>query len=280
MLVDLCLNLVTVEVVDLPDARACAHRLAEDDIQETQFAVDGRLDGEVVLALADHHHVDPHVGEALAHLCDFHRAVEAVLLGAVLHQLQAAARQLVILLCLQEVLAGDEAVFKEGFLRLVGASVTLHLHLQLQFLLLDAQLLLLHLNHGVAQDVLLLGEVGLGVEDLHVEVLVAEDEDDIAGIDAAAFLGHDLLHHAAFQGTDLDGRHGRHLSADADVVVELALGDGAHGDVVRVDAEFLGIVPEDEPEDEGQEQGTAPERQGFFGEGQGEAFLLFDFTIH
>ena len=264
----------------MPNLRACRHRLAEDDIQETQLTVDGCLDGEVVLASADHHHVGAHVVEALAHLRDFHRAVEAVLLGAVLHQLQTAVGEFVILLRFQEFLAGNEAVVKQGILCLVGAAVALHVHLQLQFLLFDAQLLLFHLNHGVAQDVLLLGEVGLGGEDLHVEVLVAQDKNYISGLDAAAFLGDNLLHHAAFQGADLDGRHGRDLSADADVVVELARGDGAHGDVVRIDAEFLRVVPEDEPEDEDEEQRPAPKRQGLLGERAANAFFLFDFTIH
>ena len=186
--------------------------------------------------------------------------MEAVLFGAVLNQLQAAVREREVLLGLQVVLAGDEAIVVERLLRLVGAAIALHLHLQLQFLLLHAQLLLFHLNHCIAQDVLLFGKVGLGGEDLHVEVLVAQNKNDIARLDAAAFLCDDLLHHTAFQRTDLDGRHGRDLSADADVVVELARGDGAHGDVVRIDAEFLRVVPEDEPKDEDEEQCPAPER--------------------
>ena len=280
MLIHLGLNLIAIQVVDLPNLRACRHALAEHHVQEAQFAVDGRLDGEVFLAVANHQHIDAHVLKALAHLRDFHRAVEAVLLGAVAHEAEAVVAELVVLFGLQEVLAGDEAVVEERLLRLVAAAVAAHLGLQLHLLLFEAQFLLLHLDHRVAQDVLLLGEFGLGVEDLHVKVLVAEDEDDIAGLDAATFLGDNLLHHAALQGADLDGGHRGHLSADADVVVELARGHRPDADVVGVDAQFGGIVAEDEPQDEDEQQSTAPKRQRFLGERTSDAFFLFDFSVH
>ncbi len=52
----------------------------------------------------------------------------------------------------------------------------------LQLVLAHVQLLLLHLDLCVAEDVLLLGQLSLGVQYLQVQVVVVQDEDRIPGL--------------------------------------------------------------------------------------------------
>ena len=250
MLVNQGFDLVVVLIVDLSDLAAHRDRLSEHHIDEAQLAVNRGFDGEILFPVPYHLHVKPHVLQAFAHLPDLHRPVEAVLLGAVLHQPEAVLGQLVILLGLQKQLLGDEIVLIERLLRLVSAFLAAHLHLQLQFLLLEAQLLLFHLDHRVAEDVLLLGEVGLSVENLHVETLVAEDQDDVALADVRALLRDDCLHHAALQRAELHSGHRYHAPADADVVVELAASHLADGDCFSAHTQFPGVVAQCQPPDE------------------------------
>ena len=153
-------------------------------------------------------------------------------------------------------------------MRLVGAFLAAHLHLQLQFLLLEAQLLLFHLDHRVAEDVLLLGEVGLSVEDLHVETLIAEDQDDVAFAYVRALLRDDCLHHAALQRAELHSGHRYHAPADADVVVELAAAHLAHGDGFSAHTQLY------------EQQRPAPVGQRLAGEKFAYSFGWFYLSVH
>ena len=109
-------------------------------------------------------------------------AVEAVLLGTLADEVVLLEGELVVFLGLQVVFPGDEFVLIEGLLLLVGALEAVHLGAVLQHVLADVQLLLLHLDLGVAEDVLLLRQLGLGVQDLQVQVVVIEDENGVVVI--------------------------------------------------------------------------------------------------
>ena len=232
MLVYLGLYLVVRQVVDLAYLGAGGYRLAQHHVQLAQFAVDGRLDVQVVDALADEQHVAAHVVEALLELLDLHRTVNRVLHLALHHQRALALGQLVVLLRLEPLFAGDEFAAVELLVLLELAQLALHVEVELQLLLTQVELLLLHGHLGVAQEVLLLGQLGLAVENREVEVVVAEHHQHVAPTDGRALLHHDLLDDAALQRAELHGGDGLHLSRHAHVVVELALfhlrdGDGA-----------------------------------------------------
>ena len=258
MLVNLRLDLVVAHGVDLAYLHSRSHALAQDHVQKAEFTVNRSLDGEIGLAVAYHSHIHTHIVQALLHLLDFHTAVEAVLDGALLDQFVLLAREFVVLLRLEVLLACDELFLVKGFLLLVGTAVALHVQREGELVLLHGKLLLLHLYHCVAQDVLLLGEFSFGVEDFQVELVVAQDEYGLTRPDRGTFLHDDPVHHAALLGAELDGGHRLHLAAHAYVVVELPALDRAHGESVRIDPVCPGIVAEHKVEHEGQHEGSEP----------------------
>ena len=178
---------------------------------------------------------------------------------------------------LQVVFLGDEFVLIQGLLLLVGALEAVHLGAVLQHVLTDVQLLLLHLDLGVAEDVLLLGQLGLGVQDLQVQVVVIEDEDGVPRLHRRAFLDED---HAAFLRAQLDGRHRLHAAADADIVVELPSHSASDGQCILVHAQRLVVRPCDQIHDKRQQQRSQPPRQGLLRERDATSGFLFDNLIH
>ncbi len=280
MLIYLSLNFIRSHRIDLADFGAGSNGLPQHHVQKSQFAVDGRLDDKVGFALSDHLHVELHVFQGLFHPVNLGTTVEAVLSGALGHQVVLLLGQLVVFFGLQILFAGDELVLVKGLLLLVCAPQTVYLHSVFQHVLAHVYLLLCHLNLGVAEDILLLGQFGLGVEDLQVKVVVIEDEDGIAGLHRGAFLDEDLLHDAAFLRAQLDGGHRLHPAADADVVVEFALysvGD-SHG--ILIHAQSLVVRPCNQVHDKHGEQCSQPPGQGFFSERYAPSGFLLNNLIH
>ncbi len=280
MLVDLGFYLVGAHGVDLADLGAAGDALAQDYVQQAQFTVDGRLHDEVGFALADHLHVQLHVVQGLFHPVDLGAAVQAVLPGALGHQLIFLPGEFVVFLGLQILFFGDKFIFIEGLLLLVGTAQAFHLRAVLQHILAHVQFLLLHLDLRVAQDILLLREFGLGVQDGEVQVVVGEDQDGISGLDLGTFLDEDGLYDAAFLRAQLDGRHRLHAPADADIVIELTLHGTRHRDRILVHPERLVIRPGNQIHDERQQQGTQPIRKRFLRKRHAPSGLFLNDLVH
>lgn len=124
--------------------------------------------------------------------------------------------------------------------------------------MLRGKLLLFHGNESVAEDVLLLGKLGLGIQDLQVEIVIAQAQYLVTGPYVRPFLNDDFLHYPAFLRTDLHGGHRLHLSADTNIVIELTTGHFIDCQGVAVHPESRGTVPEDEPENEDGQQSKSP----------------------
>ena len=127
MLVNLSFNLVYSHRVDLSDLGSARDSLSQDHVQKSQLTVDGSLDDKVVFAAAYHRHVDEHVLETLFHPVDLGSAIQAVLTGTLLDELVFLDGQVVILLRLDVVFPGDQLVFVERFLLLIGSLHAFHL---------------------------------------------------------------------------------------------------------------------------------------------------------
>ena len=183
VLVNLSLYLEVREVVDLSNLLAGCDVLTQFHIKQTQFAVDGRAHFEFLLSFAHQQDVATHVGKIVLHLVHLQAAVLFVLLQAFADQLLFPFRQLVVLLGLQIGLAADEFLVVEPLILLVGTTLAFHVHTQRCSLGLVVQFVLLHRHLGVAQQVLLLGEFGFGIQDLQVEVRIRETYDDISLFD-------------------------------------------------------------------------------------------------
>ena len=78
-------------------------------------------------------------------------------------------RQLIVFLCFEIILARYELLLIERLHVGSLTSLTLHLHVLLQLVVAVGQRLLLHAYLRVAQHVLLLCQLTLGVKDLQVE---------------------------------------------------------------------------------------------------------------
>ena len=247
MLIYLGFNLVTGQVIYLPYPCPGCYRLAEDGIQKAEFSIDRSLDGKVFLPFAYHLHVLSHVLQALFHLLYLHRPVQAVLQFPFPDEIQPVFSQPIVLLCLQPDFPCNQLFIIQGFLLSPVALAPAHLHFKLQPFLLDGQFLLLHLYHCVAQNILLFGKFRFGIEDLEVEIVVAEPQYGIPFADAAAFLPDYLFDYPAFERAYLDGDHRLDLAADADIVIEFPLYHIGCGDGICVDAQCRGTVAEYKP---------------------------------
>ena len=234
MLVDLGLNLEVGEVVNLSDVLSGGDVLSKLHVEQTKLAVDGGAHFELALALAHEQHVLAHVVEIVLHLRHLHVAVDAILAEPLAHESVLASREVVVLLALLVGLAADELLPVEPRVLLVGALLALHVHVERGLLGAVVEAVLQHGHLRVAQQVLLLGKLSLGVENLQVEVAVAQAQYDVALVYARALLNNLLAHHSALLGRYLHHLYGHHLTVEAHVVVELAARDAAHGDVMAV----------------------------------------------
>ena len=254
MLVDHRLDLVVGKVVDLADHLSRRNVLAEDDIQQSQLAVDLRAHVEVLLALVDQDDVAAHVGEADLHLLHLYGARDGVLSQPLDDEVELLRRQFVILFCLQEILAGDQLFLIEFLLLVVGTAGTGHLHVELRFLELVVELVLLHRHLRVAEEVLLLGQLRLGVEYLQIEARVGEADDDIAFLHLRALLDDPLTDDTALLGAELDDRNRLYLAVDPHEVVELVFSDVANAQSAGIDLECRGVIAKNDPSDKDDEQ--------------------------
>ena len=87
------------------------------------------------------------------------------MLGALTDEFVFLLRQSVVFLCFQVVLLGNEFILIECLLLLVSAAQAFYLGAIFQHVLAHVELLLLHLDLRIAQDVLLLCQFGFGVQD-------------------------------------------------------------------------------------------------------------------
>ena len=255
--VNLSLDLEVREVVDLSNLLAGCDVLTQFHIEQTQFAVNGRAHFEFLLSFAHQQDVATHVGKIVLHLVHLQAAVLFVLLQAFADQLLLPFRQLVILLGLQIGLAADEFLVVEPLVLLVGTTLAFHVHTQRCSLGLVVQFVLLHRHLGVAQQVLLLGELGFGIQDLQVEVRIRETYDDITLFDRRTFLGHLLHDDAAFFGRNLHHLDRHYRTVQSHIVLELGIRHLADGQAIRLNPHRGAMVAENHPTNQCYQQDTS-----------------------
>ena len=278
--VDLRFDLEVREVVDLSDLLARCDRLSQHDVQQADLAVDRRFDGEVADALADELHVAPHVGQIIFHLFDLHGAVERILYLPLDVQLALFLGQIPVLLGLQPLFAGDEPVCVEFVVLFEGAPLACHVEIELRLVLPQGELFLLHRDERVAQQVLLLGQFGFAVEDFERQRRVAQLHQHVAPADRGSLLDHEPFDDTRFERTQLNRRNGFDLSRHADVVVEIALRHFGDRERAGIDTQRRGVVAQQQPCGEEQEEHTAPIGETPFGEQDAKSFFSFDLNIH
>ena len=188
--------------------------------------------------------------------------------------------QTVVLLCFQVFLPGYQLIIIECLLLLIGPTHTVHLGAVLQLVLTDVQLLLFHLNLGVSEDILLLCQFSLGVQDLQVQIVVREHQDRVSSADLGSLLNEDFLHDTPFLRAELNGSHGLHTSADADIVIEFPFLCGRDHHSVLIHPKGLVVWSGYQVGDESQEQCSEPVGECLLGECHPPAFYLFNCLIH
>ena len=182
--------------------------------------------------------------------------VDAVLLQSLRDKTLLAACELIVLTTLQIHLLTDEAFLVEACVLFVGTALAVAVGVERSLLGAIIEAVLLHSHLRVAQQVLLLGEFSLSVENLQVEVAVAESEYHVSLSDACALLHNLLAHYAALLGRNLHHLDRQHLSVETHIVVELATSDVADGDVGDVYGHRAGGCAEHYPHEERSECGS------------------------
>ena len=163
------LDLVVGHVVHHADLLSWRNVLSQFHIERSHLAVYSRADVELCLTLAHHLQVTSHVVEVVGHLCRLCLTIFCVLRYALAYESVLLQRQLIVFLCFEIILARYELLLIERLHVGSLTSLALHLHVLLQLVVAVGQRLLLHAYLRVAQHVLLLCQLTLGVKDLQVE---------------------------------------------------------------------------------------------------------------
>ena len=144
MLINLGLNLIIGQVVDLTNLLTRLNALSKFYIEQTEFTINRRTYLELILALTHQDHVTTHVLEIILHLIYLHRTIDAILLQALGDKRVFLGRELIVLLRLFIVFLTDEFFCIKAFVLLIGALLTLDVHIELSLLCLVVQLILSH----------------------------------------------------------------------------------------------------------------------------------------
>ena len=102
---------------------------------------------------------------------------------------------------------------------------------------LVVQTVLLHGYLRVSQQVLLLSQFCFGIQNLKVEVRIAQTNDDIAFMYHRSFLNHLFHDDATFLGRNLYHLDRQYLSVGTHIVLELRLAHIAEGQLILIDSE-------------------------------------------
>ncbi len=145
---------------------------------------------------------------------------------------------------------------------------------------MHGKFLLLHRYHSVPEDVLFLGQFGFGVQYLHVQSLVSEDDYHVTRLHLIPFFDDYLLYVSSFRGAQLDYCHRLYLSADTDIVIEFTFYGHPGQECVAVHPYGGSACGEQQNHDDDDECTSEPIFQCFSGEcGRKACFLFYDF-IH
>ena len=106
--------------------------------------------------------------------------------------------KVVIFLCLEILLARIEFFLVQRCLMLIGTALGNNILRKRQFLVAIVQAVLLHRNLGVAKHVLLFGKFALGIQNLQVEIRIAQFHDHITLVYVGTFIHHFLQNNTAF----------------------------------------------------------------------------------
>ena len=113
---------------------------------------------------------------------------------------------------------------------------------------------MLHGHLRVSQQVLLLSQLGLGIENLQVEAAVGEPDDDVALPYLLSLFRHFLHDDASLFGRDVDNLDGDDRSVEPDIVLEFTFRHLSYGHVLRTDPQGAPVVAEDKPQHHSQQK--------------------------
>ena len=243
----------------------------------SQLAVDFRAHLQAVLPFADKGQVALHVGQVVLHLFHLDGAVDGVLQQPFVDETVLAPGQLIVLTGLHEFFPADERLIVQSAVLRESPLAALQVLLQLQLLHLVVQLVLLHRHLRVPQQVLLFRQLGLGIQNLQVQMAVRQTDQHISGPDLCPFL-HDFLgHDAPFLGRYLYHGDGGHLPFDAHEVIEPGLPDFRDVQRPAVHLQHAAVRAEENPAYQGGQQHAAHQPRHVLAP---EAFLGFQLYIH
>ena len=161
-----------------------------------------------------------HVCQTFAHHSHLYGAVYGILPLAFAQQVHALHSQVVVLLGMQVVLTRSEVLGQQRFLLLKKAVFAVEFGAGGEQVLLYLQPVFFHRYLGVAQHVLLLGELRFGIENLLPQVGVVEREDYVACIYHGALLDGLMLHDARLECGHLYHHARLDVAAYAYVIIE------------------------------------------------------------
>lgn len=180
-------------------------------------------------------HVLLHRGEVVSHLRHLRAPHLCALAQTLLDERILLAGKFIVFFCLEIILAGVELLLLQLSLMLIGTVLGFDIHRILCCLVAVVELVLLQRQLGVAKHILLLSKLALGIEDLQVEVGVAQPHDDVALMDVCAFIYHFLQHDTTLFGRDLHNLDRHHIAIHGDVIIKLSVSDITNTQASRVD---------------------------------------------
>ena len=198
MLIHLRLHLEIAEVVDDSYLLSGRNALSQFHIEQADFARNGAADIQFLLALANQLHILLHGFQIIAHLIHLRTAELCILLQSLADERMLLDGKVVIFLSLQILLARIEFFLVQRLLMLIGAALGNDILRKRQFLVAIVQAVLLHRNLGVAKHILLFGKFTFGIQNLQIEIRIAQFHDHITLVYVGTFIHHFLQNNTAF----------------------------------------------------------------------------------
>ena len=229
---------------DLPDMFAGSNGLADLGIEIAHLSIDGSFYLQVFHPLAYQGKTALHITDVFIETMNLTLPEKIVLPDAFVNDFQLCPCRFVLFGSQPKLLFRYQLLFDKAAVLLVTPLFHCQFLIQADAFLFQPQMFLLHADAGIAQLVLLIGQIGFALHDSDVQERIAETKNHIACLDDGSFLFQALFHTASFYRIHINDAVGHHLSDNPDVITELSPGNCSNGQPVFFHIHRRGSVPE------------------------------------
>ena len=170
----------------------------------------------------------------------------------------------IIFLGLKIFFAADKTFLVQTLVLLERTLFAARINVELYFLGFVVQLVLLHGDLCIAEQVLLFSQFRLRIQNLQIQVGVTETKNHVAFLHVSSFFHHLFLHDTSLFGTKLYHGNRLHLPVHTDIVIELSISHVGNVQRFTVDFQCRSMIAENNPAQQQKNNGSSPNIRKMF----------------